>query len=57
MRKHHGETKAALARWGLLALLRWEWLIEAGKRALGHKPQLRAERMKAFSDVIRTGLK
>jgi GT2 family glycosyltransferase len=57
LRKHQGETKATLARWGLLALLRWEWLIEAGKRVLGHKPALRAERMKAFSDVIRTGLK
>jgi GT2 family glycosyltransferase len=57
MRKHHGEMQATLARIGLLALLRWEWLIEAGKRALGHKPALRAERMKAFSEVIRTGLK
>ena len=57
MRKHHGEMKALLTRWGLLALLRWEWVIEAGKRILGHKPQLRTERMKAFSEVIRTGLK
>ena len=57
LRKHAGASQATLARWGLLALLRWEWLIEAGKRVLGHKPELRAERMKAYSDVIRTRLK
>ncbi len=57
LRKHHGAAQAELARWGLLALLRWEWLIEAAKRALGHKPALRKERMQAFSDAIRTGLK
>ena len=57
MRKHHGEAQAALARWGLLALLRWEWVIEAGKRLAGHKPALRKERMKAYSDVIHTGLR
>jgi GT2 family glycosyltransferase len=57
LRKHHGARQAGIARWGLLALLRWEWLIEGIKRALGHQPAMRAERMKAFSEVIRTGLK
>jgi GT2 family glycosyltransferase len=55
--KHHGPTQAAIARLSLLTLLRWEWFIEAGKWLAGHKRPLRAERMRAYSETLRSGFK
>ena len=56
MTKHHGALQGNLARVALLTLFRWEWLIEAVKWVLGHKRPLRAERMKAYADVMKSGL-
>jgi hypothetical protein len=55
--KHHGRAQAAFARFALLGLLRWEWLIEGGKWLLGHKRPLRAERIRIYSQALRSRFK
>jgi len=57
MVKHHGQLQGGLARTALLALLGWQWLIEAGKWLVGHKRPMRAERLKAYATAIKSGLK
>lgn len=55
--KHHGAGQAALVRAALLGMFAWQWALEGVKRALGSKPALRAERMRAYRDVLRSGLR
>lgn len=57
MTKHHGQLQGTLARAALLALLRLEWCIEGSKWLMGHKRSLRAERMRTYAEVIKTGLR
>ncbi len=52
-RKHHGRAAAALLRWGLRLQYAAEMLLEAAKWLVGHKRGLRAQRVRAYWEVIR----
>jgi N-acetylglucosaminyl-diphospho-decaprenol L-rhamnosyltransferase len=54
--KHHGRLAAAVLRAVLMAGFEAQLVLEAGKWLLGHKRALRAERIKAYVQVIRSGL-
>lgn len=54
--KYHGRAAAGVLRNFLLASYAWELLIEAAKGALGNKPELRRQRVRAYLDVLRSGL-
>lgn len=56
-RKHHGPWAAALLRAFLLFTYAYQLALEGGKWLLGHKRPLRAERVKAYWLVLRSGLK
>ncbi len=56
-RKYHGPVWAELLRWWLLATFFFQWLREGAKWLVGHKRPLRAQRMKAYGQVLRSGLK
>lgn len=56
-RKYHGWLTAQALRGFLLCNYGWQFALEAGKAILGHKRALRAERMKAYCQVLRSGLK
>jgi GT2 family glycosyltransferase len=56
-RKHHGALAAALLRLFLLALYGQQLALEAAKAALGHKRPLRRQRVAAYWQVLRSGLK
>jgi N-acetylglucosaminyl-diphospho-decaprenol L-rhamnosyltransferase len=56
-RKHHGSFQAGLLRWFLLGTYVYQWLREALKWLVGHKRPLRAERMAAYGQVLRSGLR
>ncbi len=51
-RKHHGRVAAALLRWGLRLQYAGEMLLEGGKWLAGHKRPLRAQRLRAYWEVI-----
>jgi len=55
-RKHHGMMAAGILRAALLAMYTWQLVLEATKGALGHKPQLRRERVRTYWQVLRSGL-
>lgn len=55
-RKHHGRLAAGVLRVVLLAMYVWQLLLEAAKGALGHKRELRRERVRAYWQVLRSGL-
>jgi N-acetylglucosaminyl-diphospho-decaprenol L-rhamnosyltransferase len=55
-RKHHGLARAELLRFFLLATYVFQLCEEAVKWALGHKRELRAERVRAYWQVLRSGL-
>lgn len=55
--KYHGRAAAGVLRNFLLASYAWELLIEAAKGALGNKPELRRQRVRAYLDVLRSGLR
>jgi len=55
-RKHHGRIAAGSIRAVLLANYAWQLALEAGKGLLGHKRSLRRQRVKAYWQVIRSGL-
>ena len=55
-RKHHGIVVAVLLRGFLLAMFAWQWLQEALRWALRHRPQLRRERMRVYQQVLQSGL-
>lgn len=56
-RKHHGAIQAQLLRLALLAMFAIEWIIEAAKYVLGSRRALRAERMQAYGELLRMGLR
>jgi GT2 family glycosyltransferase len=56
-RKYHGWLSAQLLRLVLLGNYLWQLGLEAGKAALGHKRTLRQERIKAYWQVLRSGLR
>jgi len=55
-RKHHGALTAGVLRVALLAMYAGQLTLEAAKGALGHKRALRAERVRAYWQVLRSGL-
>ena len=55
--KHFGRAWAELLRWWLLATFGFQWLREGVKWLLGHKRALRAQRMAAYRQVLRSGLR
>ncbi|MCS7056426.1 MAG: glycosyltransferase family 2 protein [Thermoflexales bacterium] len=55
--KHHGRTQAEALRLALLGMFAWQWALEGAKYALGHRRALRAERMRAYAQVLRCGLR
>jgi GT2 family glycosyltransferase len=56
-RKYHGALTAQGLRLFLLLNYAVQWALEATKYALGHKRDLRRERMRAYSEVLASGLK
>jgi N-acetylglucosaminyl-diphospho-decaprenol L-rhamnosyltransferase len=56
-RKHHGWIVAQTLRVILLLNYVWQIAIEGTKGLLGHKRALRQERIRAYWQVLRTGLK
>lgn len=56
-RKYHGRLVASVLRCFLLASYSWQLLIEGAKWLLGSKPSLRRQRVRAYYDVLRSGLR
>ena len=55
--KHHGAVQAGLLRWFLLSTYVYQWAREGSKWLIGHKRPMRIERMKAYCQVLRSGLR
>ncbi len=55
--KYHGALPAALLRTFLLGMFAYQLLEESAKWLVGHKRPLRASRVKAYWQVLRSGLK
>ncbi len=55
-RKYHGAVVAELLRRWLLAQYLWQMGVEGGKLLLGHRPDLRRERLRAYREVLASGL-
>jgi len=56
-RLHHGPLQAEVLRYFLLTTYVYQMLREGFKWLLGHKRPLRAERMRAYRQVLRSGLR
>ncbi len=56
-RKYHGWLAAQLLRAFLLVSYLWQLMLEAAKALLGHKRAMRLERVSAYWQVLRSGLK
>ena len=56
-RKYHGRSVAAVLRAFLLLNYVWQWALEGVKGLLGSKRDLRRQRMRAYGDVLRSGLR
>ena len=56
-RKHHGAGVVAALRVFLLLNYAWQLGIESVKSTLGHKRDMRRERIRAYWQVLRSGLK
>jgi len=56
-RKHHGTPQAEALRWFLLATYVYQMAREGLKWVVGHKRPLRAERIAAYRQVLRSGLR
>ena len=56
-RKFHGWLPAQALRLFLLTSYLWQIALESVKSALGHKRSLRQERIQAYWQVVRSGLK
>ena len=56
-RKFHGSFQAEALRVFILASFAVEWLLEAGKWLLGSQRPLRRERMGAYGQLLRSGLR
>ena len=55
--KYHGRPAAGILRNFLLASYAWQLFLEAAKGALGSKRELRRQRVRAYRDVLRSGLR
>jgi len=55
-RKHHGAWPAEILRLFLLGTFVWQLAVESLKWLVGHKRPLRASRVKAYLEVLRSGL-
>jgi N-acetylglucosaminyl-diphospho-decaprenol L-rhamnosyltransferase len=55
-RKHHGRFASEILRWFLLGNYVWQFGLEGAKWLVGHKRALRAERVAAYRQVLRSGL-
>ena len=55
--KHHGSAQARMLRWFLLATFAIQLVIETIKWLLGHKRELRRERIGAYRWLLATGLR
>ncbi len=56
-RKYHGRLAAGALRIFLLLNYVWQLVLETGKGLAGHKRPLRRQRVKAYWQVIRSGLR
>lgn len=56
-RKFHGRMIAHFLRVFLLLNYLWQIALEGGKSLLGHKREMRRERIKAYWQILRSGLK
>ena len=56
-RKFHGRFVGELLRWFLLGNYVWQLGLEGAKWLVGHKRALRAERIAAYRQVLRSGLR
>ncbi|HNS51278.1 MAG TPA: glycosyltransferase family 2 protein [Anaerolineae bacterium] len=56
IRKYHGHARAEAVRIFLLATYAFQWMREALKWLVGHKRPLRAGRIRAYGQVLRSGL-
>lgn len=56
-RKYHGPLAAGVLRWFLLGNYAWQIGLEGAKWLLGHKRPLRAGRIKAYWQVVCSGLR
>ena len=56
-RKYYGPATAEVLRLFLLANYLWQIGLEGSKWLLGHKRPLRAERIAAYRQVVRSGLR
>jgi GT2 family glycosyltransferase len=54
--KHHGCVSGEIVRLWLLLNYLYEWGVEAVKWCVGHKRELRRQRMRAYCRVLRSGL-
>jgi len=55
-KKYHGNLQGELLRYFLLGMFAYQWLEEGAKFLMGHKRALRAERMKAYAQVLQSRL-
>jgi N-acetylglucosaminyl-diphospho-decaprenol L-rhamnosyltransferase len=55
-RKHHGHLVGEALRWFLLGNYAWQLGMEGAKWLVGHKRPLRAERVSAYRQVLRSRL-
>ena len=56
-RKHHGAIQAEFLRWFLLGTYVYQLLRESAKWLAGHKRTLRAERVRAYRQVLQSRLR
>jgi hypothetical protein len=56
-RKHHGALQAEVLRWFLLGTYLYQGAREGAKWLVGHKRPLRAERINAYRQVLKSGLR
>jgi N-acetylglucosaminyl-diphospho-decaprenol L-rhamnosyltransferase len=56
-RKHHGASRAGILRWFLLSTYVYQMGREGLKWLLGHRRPMRAERIRAYRQVLRSGLR
>lgn len=56
-RKYHGRVVGEALRWFLLGNYVWQLGLEGAKWLVGHKRPMRAERVSAYVQVLRTGLR
>jgi N-acetylglucosaminyl-diphospho-decaprenol L-rhamnosyltransferase len=56
-KKHHGRYRGEILRLYLLATYLWQMVVEGLKWLVGHKRPLRQERLAAYWQVLRSGLR